>query len=603
MPGAHAAATIALTIATFILFASGRVRIEVVCLMLISCLALGFYFFPLEGDNGLTGIEIAFGGFGHEALITICSLMILGRGLVSTGALEPATAVMARLWNRSKSLGLLCTLLVCGGVSMFINDTPVLILAMPILLNLAARSGYPASRTLMPVNFAILIGGMATTIGTSTNLLVVSLAEDLGVSPIGIFDFTGIALVAAAIALPYLWLIMPRLLPAISNGPLGSPRKFSAALHVNANSTVMDATLETLRSRLGPEIEIGTVRREGQRFRRNDPAIHLRAGDVVHIEGSVQDLRIASDRAKAPLAPPGAWVVDSQPDAEDDELIAEVVIGAESPLVGATARSAQISDRYGAVVIGLYRPDRALFHEALDTSGERLEVGDVLLVRGGRSRLQNLQTSEGAMILEGASEVPRAFLAPAALLIVASVITAAALRIVPISIASLTGTIAMIAIGCVKFDRLGRALSAEVIVLVAASIALGRALLETGAAGWMGGGLATLLGPFPPAVAVAAVMTFTALITNFSSNTAAAAVGTPIAVSVAGQLGIAAEPMVLAVLFGANLAFATPMAYQTNILIMSAGGYRFQDYVRAGVPLVILMIVTLSILLVGSYGL
>ena len=154
MPGAHAAATIALTIATFILFASGRVRIEVVCLMLISCLALGFYFFPLEGDNGLTGIEIAFGGFGHEALITICSLMILGRGLVSTGALEPATAVMARLWNRSKSLGLLCTLLVCGGVSMFINDTPVLILAMPILLNLAARSGYPASRTLMPVNFA-----------------------------------------------------------------------------------------------------------------------------------------------------------------------------------------------------------------------------------------------------------------------------------------------------------------------------------------------------------------------------------------------------------------------------------------------------------------
>lgn len=603
MPGPHAAATIALTIATFILFASGRVRIEVVCLMLISCLALGFYFFPLAGDQGLTGIEIAFGGFGHEALITICSLMILGRGLVSTGALEPATAVMARLWSRSRSLGLLCTLLVCGGMSMFINDTPVLILAMPILLTLAARSGYPASRTLMPVNFAILIGGMCTTIGTSTNLLVVSLAEDLGVPRIGIFDFTGIALTSAAIAIPYLWLIMPRLLPAISNDPLGSPRKFSAALHVNPGSAILDATLETLRARLGPDIEIGNVRRGGLRFRRNDPAIHLRAGDVVHVEGSVQDLRIASDRAKAPLAPPGALLADSQRDTEDDELIAEVVIGAESPLVGATARSAQIGDRYGAVVIGLYRPDRALFHEALDISGERLEVGDVLLVRGGRSRLQKLQVSEGAMILEGASEVPRAFLAPAALLIIAGVITVAALRIVPISIASLAGTIAMIATGCVKFDRLGRALSAEVIVVVAASIALGRALLETGAASWMGGGLATMLGPFPPAFALAAVMAFTALLTNFSSNTAAAAVGTPIAVSVASQLGIAPEPMVLAVLFGANLAFATPMAYQTNILIMSAGGYRFQDYVRAGLPLVILMILTLSILLVASYGL
>ncbi len=197
----------------------------------------------------------------------------------------------------------------------------------------------------------------------------------------------------------------------------------------------------------------------------------------------------------------------------------------------------------------------------------------------------------------------RAFLAPAALLIVASVITAAALRIVPISIASLTGTIAMIAIGCIRFDRLGRALSAEVIVLVAASIALGRALLETGAAAWMGAGLAGLLGPFPPAVALAAIMTFTALITNFSSNTAAAAVGTPIAINIANQLGIAAEPMVLSVRFGANLAFATPMAYQTNILIMSAGGYRFQDYVRAGLPLVLLMIATLSILLVSHYAL
>jgi di/tricarboxylate transporter len=161
----------------------------------------------------------------------------------------------------------------------------------------------------------------------------------------------------------------------------------------------------------------------------------------------------------------------------------------------------------------------------------------------------------------------------------------------------------MIATGCIKFDRLGRALSGEVIVLVAASIALGRALLETGAANWLGGGLSAMLSPLPPAAALAAVMAFAALITNFSSNTAAAAVSTPIAVSVAMQLGIPAEPMVLAVLFGANLAFATPMAYQTNILIMSAGGYRFQDYVRAGLPLVILMIVTLSVLLVGKYGL
>jgi di/tricarboxylate transporter len=602
MPPPHAIAAIALTIATFALFASGRIKAEVVCLILISLLALGFYFFPLEGDNGLTGLEIAFGGFGHPALITICCLMILGRGLVATGALEPATYVIGRLWKRNKTLGLACTLVICGGLSMFINDTPVLVLAMPILLNLAAQTGYPASRTLMPVNFAILLGGMTTTIGTSTNLLVVGIAETLGVRPIGIFDYADVALAGVAIALPYLWLVMPSLLPSVSPGGTDAFRKFSSVLHVEAGSTILDLTLDQLRIRLGESIGIVGLSRGGHHFRSDDPAVHIRPGDSVQIEGHVHDLRLASDRVKAPLSRTDQ-ASGARRENGEDELIAEVVISVDSGLVGATPRSAQIADRYGAVVIGLPRPDRSLFHEALDISEERIEVGDVLLMRGSRSRLKQLQSAEGAMILEGASEVPRKFLAPAALLIVVIVVASAALHVVPISIAALAGTIAMIATGCVKFDRLGRALSGEVVVLVAASIALGRVLVETGAASWLGGALSFVLGPLPSAAALAAIMAFAALITNFSSNSAAAAVSTPIAVSVATQLGIPAEPMVLAVLFGANLAFATPMAYQTNILIMSAGGYRFQDYVRAGLPLVLLMIVVLSVVLVGKYGL
>ena len=590
-----------LTVAMFVLFAQGRVKIEIVCLLLISLLALGFYFFPIEGAAGRTGIEIAFGGFGHEVLITICCLMILGRGLVTTGALEPATHLLVRLWSYNSGLGLLFTIVTCGALSMFINDTPVLVLVMPVLLNLAARTKTSASQTLMPVNFAILIGGMTTTIGTSTNLLVVSIAEDLGVAHIGMFDFADVALTAAAIALPYLWLVMPRLLPSHSQNTAVSSRKFFAALHIETSSTVIDMTTAELRTKLGG-VEVHGVSRDAMHFRRRDHAVQIRPGDVVHIEGSLQDLRLASDSIKAPLANP-AVVRSVRPAPREDEVVAEVVIGAESPLVGATPRSAQIGDRYGAVVIGLYRPESPLFQEALDTSSEPLRVGDVLLVRGVPERLKKLQTSEGAMILEGAAEVPRSLLAPAALLIVGTVILCAALRIVPISVASLAGTIAMIATGCVKFDRLGRALSGEVIVLVAASIALGKALLETGAAAWLGNGLSHVLGPLPPAMSLAAIMAFATLITNFSSNTAAAAVTTPIAISIAANLGIPAEPMVLAVLFGANLCYATPVAYQTNILIMSAGGYRFSDYVRAGLPLVFLMITTLSLLLVLKYQL
>jgi di/tricarboxylate transporter len=591
-----------LTVAMFVMFAHGRLRIEIVCLLIISLLALGFYFFPLEAASGRTGIEIAFGGFGHEVLITICCLMILGRGLVTTGALEPATHLLVRLWTYNKGLGLLCAIGTCGVLSMFINDTPVLVLVMPILLSLAVRTGSAASQTLMPVNFAILIGGMCTTIGTSTNLLVVSIADSLGVRHIGIFDFADIALVAALVAVPYLWLVMPRLLPKNRTDVAASPRKYFAALHIDTSSSVVDMTLDALRTKVGADIEVHGVTRSSLRFNRRDQAVHIRPGDIVQIEGSLQDLRSAADVTKAPLSHPAIErAIRNSPG--EDLVLAEVVIGAESALVGATLRSAQIGDRYGAVAIGLFRPDRTLYHEALDTASERLEVGDVLLMRGAPERLKKLQASEGAMILEGAADVPRSLLAPAALLIVGAVVLTAALRIVPISIAALAGTIAMIVSGCVKFDRLGRALSGEVIVLVAASIALGRALLDTGAAAWLGGGLSTMLAPLPPALAIASIMAFAALITNFSSNTAAAAVSTPIAVSIAANLGIPAEPMVLAVLFGANLCYATPMAYQTNILIMSAGGYRFSDYVRAGLPLVFLMIATLSLLLVGKYGL
>jgi di/tricarboxylate transporter len=602
MPPPHAAATIALTVIMFFLFAQGRIRIEIVCLLLISLLALGFYFFPIDNESGQTGIEVAFGGFGHEVLITICCLMILGRGLVTTGALDPATHLLARLWMHNKGLGLLCTILVCGGISMFINDTPVLVLVMPILLTLAARTGTPASQTLMPVNFAILIGGMATTIGTSTNLLVVSIASDLGVPHIGIFDFVDIALIAALVALPYLWLVMPRLLPNHQTAIEKSPRKFFASLHVNTASAIVGMSLGELRDRLGEDVEVHGVTRDGQHFRRRDMVIRLNPNDIVQIEGTLYDLQQASERTKAPLADPSVER-GMRLSPSDDLVIAEVVIGSESTLVGATPRSAQIGDRYGAAVIGLYRPERALFQTALDTASERLEVGDVLLMRGAPERLQKLQTSEGAMILEGAAELPRSLLAPAALIIVAAVVLSAALRIVPISIAALAGTIAMIATGCVKFDRLGRALSAEVIVLVAASIALGQALLVSGAAAWLGAGLSVALAPLPPALAIAAIMAFAALITNFSSNTAAAAVTTPIAVAIAANLGIPPTPMVLAVLFGANLCYATPVAYQTNVLIMSAGGYRFSDYVRAGLPLVFIMIAVLSVLLVIKYQL
>lgn len=584
------------------MFSQGRLRIEIVCLLLISVLALGFYFYPLPGQDAIAGLEIAFGGFGHQALVSICCLMILGRGLVTTGALDPVAGLLSRVWGASPGLGLFVSLVLAGGLSMIINDTPVLVLTLPILLKLAARTGFPASRTLMPVNGAILIGGMMTTIGTSTNLLIVSIAQDLGVPEIGVFDYLDIGLLACAVALPYLWFVMPRLLPKYDSVATESGRKFAGSLFIGASSSLIGQTLAEAQNRFGPSPRVHGLTRAGRDYPLNATRLTIAENDIVLLEGTLADLRHGSERARAPLAP--QEIIESLPvSARDDQIIAEVVIGADSPLTGQTIRSAQIADRYGAAVIGLYRPQSTFHHSVLDALDEQLEVGDVLLIQGSPDRLRMLQVSEGAMVLEGAADLPRKLLAPAAIAIVAAVVTLAALRILPIAIAALAGTIAMIVTGCVRFDRIDRALSGKVIVLVAASIALGRALLDSGAAAWLGQLLSIGLEGLPPALVLAAIMVFAAAITNFSSNTAAAAVTTPIAVSVGSQLGVAVEPMVLAVLFGCNLSFATPIAYQTNILIMAAGGYQFRDFVRAGTPLVFLMIVTLSILLVMKYQL
>ena len=199
LPSLHGFASILVAAAMFYGFASGRARVEIISLLTIGVIALGLYFFPLPGTAPQDGLALAFGGFGHHALITICALMILGRGLVVTGALDPAARALNRVWRFNRQLGLLVTLALALILSMVINDTPVLVLLLPIMAQLAHQGGMPASKTLIPVNSAILIGGMATTIGTSTNLLVVSIATDMGMAPIGVFHFTGIVLTAALV--------------------------------------------------------------------------------------------------------------------------------------------------------------------------------------------------------------------------------------------------------------------------------------------------------------------------------------------------------------------------------------------------------------------
>ena len=596
VPSYHAIAAMAVTTAMFVAFARGRMSVEIISLLTIAVIAVGLYFFPLPDTQPIDGLGLAFSGFGHYALITICALMIMGRGLVVTGALEPAARFLERLFKVNLQLGLLFSLVVTFLLSMGINNTPVLVLLMPIFVHLAMRGAMAASKTLIPLNAASLIGGMATTIGTSTNILVVSIAVDLGMPEMGVFHFTPIVLIAAVVALPFIWIVMPRMLGDNRIETVHAQRLFEARLRVTENSVLNGRELSELSTRLPAGIEFHDV-----------PVGLLRPQHRLRMTGTHEAIEEAMATLRGDAAP--SWVIDRIRRRSDetgtDIAVGEMIVTADSRLIGRTLPSSGIADLYGVAVIGTHRPDRLVGEkEQFSEGGDlRFAEGDVLLVMGLADDMQHFARSDSLLQLEGMRELPRRSKAVLAAGIMGGSITLASIGLVPIAIASLAGAILMFVTGCVKFDRVGRALSAKVIVLVAASIAVGSIIEASGAAAWLGMTLSIGLSNLSPALVLAAIMLFVTVLTNFASNATAATVGTPIAFSIATELGLPPEPLVLAVLFGCNLCYATPIAYQTNMLIMGEGSYEFSDYIRTGVPLVVIMVTTLSILLALTYRL
>ena len=589
-------AAMAVTIAMFIAFARGRMSIEIISLLTIAVIAVGLYFFPLEGQSPTDGLAIAFGGFGHYALITICALMILGRGLIVTGALDPASRMLERIFKFNLQLGLLVSLVLAFVLSMFVNNTPVLVLLIPIFVTLAARGAMPASKTLMPLNAASLIGGLATTIGTSTNILVVSIAVDLGMPMMSVFHYTPIVLAAAVVALPYLWLVMPKMLDDNRVEQTHEMRRFFTRLRVTENSLLNGRELAQIAPRLPSGIE----------FHDLQPGL-FRPGQRIKVSGTHDAIEEAIQVMRGEAAP--SWVLEriqrKHGETGEDIQVVEMTVTADSRLNSRTLPTSGIADLYGVAVVGIHRPDTLIGQkdEFSDVGDIRIREGDVLLVMGLQEDLEAFANGDSLLQLEGRRELPRRSKAWLAAGIMAGSVALASFGLVPIAIAALAGAILMFLTGCVKFDRVGRALSAQVIVLVAASISIGRIIDESGAAMWLGEGMSVGLQYLSPALVLAAIMVFVTVLTNFASNATAATVGTPIAFAIAAQLGLPPEPLVLAVLFGCNLSYATPIAYQTNMLIMAEGSYDFGDYVKTGVPLVAIMVTALSVGLVLTYGL
>jgi di/tricarboxylate transporter len=606
-PNAHAVAVLAITVLALFLFTREKIPLESSSFLILIILAVGFQIFPFARDGHVFQAVDFFHGFGHEALVAVCALMIAGQGIVRTGALEPVGRVLARLWKISPSLSLLFTLLIGAFISAFINNVPVVVLLIPVLVSVCLRTGTPASPVLMPMGFATIVGGASTAIGTSTNLLVVSVAASMGMQRLGMFDFLVPAVIAGGLGILYLWQVAPRMMPK-REMPLEniSPRIFSAHLEILEGSPVEGESLAKAREMTDGAMRVTSVKRGDNRFMMPLPSLTLQAGDNLVIQDTPERLKEFEGVLHGTLYPEDGErgpVNEDHPLKADDQQIAEVVIVEGSYLLGKTLSEMRFGRRYGLIILAIHRARQALDKAHGEIGDIVLRAGDVLLVQGPREQIATLKKREDLLVLDATMDLPFARKAPLALLIMAGIVVTAALGAMPIAISAPLGAMLMIFTGCMGWRDASSALSTQVILIVVASLALGVALVETGGADYLARLFVALMGQAPPAFVVSGLMLLMCILTNIVSNNATAVIGTPIAISIAAQLGQPPEPFVLAVLFGANLSYATPMAYKTNLLIMNAGKYKFTDFVLVGAPLILIMWAAFSLLLPTLYRL
>ncbi|MGJ3232318.1 MAG: SLC13 family permease [Oceanicaulis sp.] len=557
----------------------------------IVCAAL--LFFHIFGGPDAPDAGDILAGFANPALITIMALLIVGQGVFHTGALDGPTRGLLSMFDVRPKLTIVAIFILVFVVSAFINNTPVVVMFIPILAAIAARMKGSPSSFMMPLSFVCIFAGMTTLIGSSTNLLVSdTLKEATGGDGVGFFEplFPGLLLAGAGVL--YIAFVMPRLLPKRADmesefaGSTG--KQYIAQIEVNADHPLAG---QKPVAGLFPDLQDITVRmiqRGEQAYLPPFDEIELQPGDLVIVAATRKKLtELLSSRpefVKGVLRSAGP---KDGPTPGERLALTEAVVSPGSRLIGRTIRQIGFRHSVGAIVLGVQRRSRMLRAKM----GEiRLEAGDVLLLFGGSDAMRRLRADRDVLLMEWAtSDLPDIRKASMARLILLGVIVLAATGLLPIVAASILGATAMIATGCLNVRQAARAVDLKLFLLIGSAFALGAAMDATGAANVLAFSVVAVFEPFGVTALLSALFFLVMVLTNVLSNNATAILFTPIAVGAAGAVGADPQLFALTVLFAANTCFATPIGYQTNLLVMGPGKYKFVDFLRAGAPLSLLV--------------
>jgi di/tricarboxylate transporter len=546
---------------------------------------------------GLVTPREGISGFSNEAMITVAAMFILSAGLLRTGAIDVMGRFAERASGRSELRLLLVSLLFVIPLSAFINNTPVVVVMIPMVLGIARKLNIAPSRLFMPISFGSQMGGTLTLIGTSTNLLVAGLVLELGMDRIRLFDITLPALVLTVVGVTYLLTVGRALTPTrhtpqdlLSSYDL---RRYLTGLVVKADSPIVGQTLRDSKFGSNFGLQVIGIDRGGDRIAFPRGGQIVEAGDVLIVEGQIANiagieqvdhLEIAGTQPDFPIEQPRTQ------DARPETRLAEVIVPPRSPVVGRTLQELNFRNRYGVPVLGIQRHGEPLHERMRDVV---LQPGDILLISGTNQELNALHRG-GELALLGAVRLParRRRKMKYAVSIIIGVVALAAFDVMPILVSSILGVIAMFLLRCITPDEAYEDIDWMVLVLLGSIIPLGIAMQNTGTAELVAALLVRATEPLGLYGVLATFYVLTSVMTEIISNNAAAVVLTPIAIATALALGASPMPFVIAVMLAASNSFMTPIGYQTNTFIYGPGGYRFSDFIRVGGPLNVLLIIT-----------
>ena len=543
----------------------------------------------------LTPLE-AIAGFASPAVIAVGAMFLVSKGMIRTGAVGFIGQKVIEYSRGSPKLALLVILLIVGLASAFINNTPVVVLFIPIVLSLSCELDISPSKFLIPISYASILAGTCTLIGTSTNIIVSDLSVMHGYGALGMFELSVLGVPIALLGVTFLLLAAPRLMPSL-HSPIcelkdSHHRRYLAELSIPRGSRLIGQDPGRVFAEKYPFLEMLELIRYSHIYYPDRDRVTIAPDDLLLVKSSANDLVeiLHSNTVELPLSERGMNFGAG----EKESLIVELIIPPQSSLLGERLLESRLRRDPDIHIIAIQRS--GLHYTEQKIHDVKLKIGDILLVRCPITRLERLRGQTDFIVVEDVHhEIVHKRKARVCFLIFGGMVAAATSGMADIMVCALAAVFFMILTGCLQLRDAYRALQGNVLILIVGTIALGTAMEKTGASRYYAEAFLQIFADVGPITALGAIILLTSISTQLLSNNATAILLLPIAISTALGLGLSPKPFIIAVCFGASACFATPIGYQTNLLVYGPGRYRFSDYLKLGIPLNII------VLLMGSW--